>query len=110
MEVCVSTAQELEAPVYAMLLPVPGGSGDANDFNIAPIELLFSETGEQCANISIEMDGILEDTEHFSIVLSSPSERVSVHDSIAQVYIMDSDCECTHTQACLILTCIYIYS
>ncbi len=83
--------------MYAMLLPVPGDSGDATDFNSAQIELLFSEAGEQCANISIEMDGILEDTEHFSIVLSSPSERVTVLDSIAQVYIMDSDCECTCT-------------
>ena len=51
----------------------------------------FSEPGEQCVIISIEMDGVLENTEAFSVILGSGDDRVKVLQRSATVYILDSD-------------------
>ena len=55
----------------------------------------FSEPGEQCVNISIEMDGVLENTETFSVILGSGDDRVKVLQRSATVYILDSESTCT---------------
>ncbi len=99
VEVCVTAMgpNELDFPVVATLLPVPGDAAGLSDFNSVPVELSFSEIGEQCVNISIEMDGLLEGSEFFSIVLSSPDDRVLIaFNSIARVYIEDSNSEHAH--------------
>ena len=51
----------------------------------------FSEPGEQCVNISIEMDGVLENTEAFSVILGSRDDGVKVLQRSATVYILDSE-------------------
>ncbi len=63
------------------------------DTGMGSITLTFTEAGEQCINISIEMDNLLESSEHFSVVMGSRDDRVKLNNSISQIYIIDSGSE-----------------
>ena len=45
----------------------------------------------ECINISVSNDSVLEDTEHFDVVLSSPDSAVHVMQGTSRVYIIDDD-------------------
>ncbi len=57
------------------------------------IILTFTEAGEQCVNISIAMDNLLETSEHFSVVMGSQNNRVKLDNRILRIYIVDSGSE-----------------
>ena len=63
------------------------------DTGMGSITLTFTEAGEQCINISIEMDNLLETSEHFSVVMASRDDRVKLNNSISRIYIIDSGSE-----------------
>ena len=63
------------------------------DFDVAPPPesvLVFEGPGEQCVNITIRMDQILESEEDFFVVLFSQQQRVEVFQRLAQVVITDT--------------------
>ncbi len=59
----------------------------------SPVILTFTEAGEQCVNISIAMDNLLETSEHFSVVMGSQDDRVKLKNRISRIYIIDSGSE-----------------
>ncbi len=66
------------------------------DFDVAPPSesvLVFEGPGEQCINIDITMDQILENNEDFFVVLFSQQQRVEVFQRLAQVIISDIEGE-----------------
>ena len=52
--------------------------------------LLFSSPGEQCLNLTIQMDSALETNEDFYVVLLSQQLAVKVLQRSAQVIILDT--------------------
>ncbi len=64
---------------------VTGGTGSS--------PVTFTEAGEQCVNISIAMDNLLENSEHFSVVMGSRDDRVKLDNRISRIYIIDSESE-----------------
>jgi len=47
-----------------------------------------------CVNISVAQDGVVEDTEFFSVMLDSDSDQgVVLIDPNATVFILDDDCK-----------------
>ena len=70
---------------------------DNDDFSfetgMGSIILTFTEAGEQCVNISIAMDNLLETSEHFSVVMGSQNNRVKLDNRILRIYIVDSGSE-----------------
>ncbi len=70
---------------------------DDDDFSfetgMGSIVLTFTESEEQCINISIAMDNLLEASEHFSVVMGSRDDRVKLNNRISQIYIIDSGSE-----------------
>ncbi len=63
------------------------------DTGMGSITLTFTEAGEQCINISIKIDNLLETSEHFSVVMGSRDDRVKLNNSISRIYIIDSGSE-----------------
>ena len=66
------------------------------DYVPIPNILLFESLSDQsvhreCINISVSNDSVLEDTEHFDVVLSSPDSAVHVMQGTSRVYIIDDD-------------------
>ena len=53
--------------------------------------VVFEESGTMCVNISISQMDTAEDTESFSVVLTSLDERVEVKQHWVPVTIIDSD-------------------
>ncbi len=70
---------------------------DDDDFSfktgMGSITLTFTEAGEQCVNISITIDNLLETSEHFSVVMGSRDDRVKLKNRISRIYIIDSGSE-----------------
>lgn len=67
-------------PDYVSILSIPlfeGLSGEA--------------TRRECVNISVSNDTILEDTEHFDVVVSSGDTEVHITRATSRVYIIDDD-------------------
>ena len=72
-----------------------------DDFSGLPQSLSFTESGEECINIAITMDSLLEEPEDFFIVLATRDPDINFDIRTAQVYILDSDSECAlHSTLC----------
>lgn len=56
----------------------------------------FIEPGEQCVNISIVFDELLENSEVFHVVLSSRDDSVEILQRSAPINIMDSGSMCVY--------------
>ena len=52
----------------------------------------FSSSGdaEQCVNITINLDNVLEEPEMFSLVLTTSDDSIKIDRSSAPVFILDS--------------------
>ncbi len=80
-----------------MYVPLSVLCADDDDFSfetgMGSIVLTFTESGEQCVNVSIVMDTLLETSEHFSVVMGSRDDRVKLKNRISRIYIIDSGSE-----------------
>ena len=56
---------------------------------------MFDEVGDQCVNVTIEMDNFLEDIEYFHVVLATRDPDVVFDTRSAEINILDSDSKCT---------------
>ena len=76
-------------------------TGDV-DFHIASNASTVAFTANEtmhCIDISIEADGVLEENEMFSVMLSTTEERVNLAPELANITIIDDDsklCNYTH--------------
>ena len=62
------------------------------DYNATSEVLEFTAAGEQCVSIPINMDGVLEEeTEQFTVVLTTRDEAITIGQQFATVTIMESD-------------------
>ncbi len=64
-----------------------------NGTGSSPVMFTFTEAGEQCVNISIAMDNLLETSEHFFVVMGSRDDRVKLNNHISRIDIIDSGSE-----------------
>ena len=80
-----------------MYVPLSVLCADDDDFSfetgMGSIVITFTESGEQCVNVSIVMDNLLETSEHFSVVMGSRDDRVKLNNRISRIYIIDSGSE-----------------
>ncbi len=87
---------------------------DDDDFSfetgMGSIVLTFTESEEQCINISIAMDNLLEASEHFSVVMGSRDDRVKLNNRISQIYIIDSGSEFMQRTHAPVSTIIITYA
>ena len=79
-----------------LLLNCAGGGRDFlvldQDLTITPA----SNGSQECFNITIIDDSIIEDTEFFRVSLTSTRHNVIVTSSLATVWITDNDGRCKH--------------
>jgi len=62
------------------------------DYNTTSEVLEFTAAGEQCVSIPINMDGVLEEeTEQFTVVLTTRDDAITIGQQFATVTIMESD-------------------
>lgn len=61
------------------------------DFNPISEVLLFTDEGEQCINVTVNNDGILEDEESFFLVLNTSDPRAFMFSQWALINILDND-------------------
>ena len=67
-------------------------STEPDDYQANNSELVFSsDSGRHCVSISLESDGILEDTEEFQVSLASEETSVVLDPDKAIVSILDTD-------------------
>ncbi len=59
------------------------------DAGMDSIVLTFTESGEQCINVSIVTDNLMETSEHFSVVMGSRDDRVELNNTISRIDIID---------------------
>lgn len=59
------------------------------DFYPLSESLTFHESGSQCVTVSIVTGDSLENSEKFSVVLSTRDERIEIKRYYASVYIID---------------------
>ena len=71
-----------------------------NDFVPLIETLVFHDSGELCANVTLVMGDSAEDIEKFSVALTSQDERLEVKEYYVPVYIIDSDGECFAVHTC----------
>lgn len=70
------------------------------DFDPVSEVLLFTTEGEQCINVTVNNDGILEDEESFFLVLNTSDPRAFMFSQWAVVNILDNDSTLSSTQPC----------
>jgi hypothetical protein len=83
---------------------IPGGGGGglagSGDFDSTPLNYVFpsgSVSGQHvCAVIFINIDGVVENTEDFSVQLTASSERedILITNGTASIFIEDSPFDC----------------
>ena len=61
------------------------------DYESVSEDLLFVIEGEQCINVTVNNDGILEDTEMFFLELNTTDPRVFMFPQRAVVNVLDND-------------------
>ena len=61
------------------------------DYESVSEDLLFVIEGEQCINVTVNNDGILEDTEMFFLELNTTDPRVFMFPQRAAVNVLDND-------------------
>ena len=67
---------------------------EPDDYQTVDSELVFGvDSGRQCVSISLESDGILEDTEELQVSLTSEETSVILDPDKAIVSILDTDGE-----------------
>lgn len=72
---------------YANLL----AEGFGLDFNPISEVLLFTDGEEQCINVTVNNDRILEDEESFFLVLNTSDPRAFMFSQWTQINILDND-------------------
>ena len=84
-------------PLSVSLSTMSGSATSPQDFTAISVQLIFSPTqSRQTASISIINDGIFEDSEEFSVLLTpvSPQSRIRLDGSnTTTVLISDDDSE-----------------
>ncbi len=80
--------------VYLIVLNLPSLTVAGFDYNSIEASLSFSSTLiRRCVNIPVSMDDLVENSESFTVELSSSSDDVTLGTSMAAVFIVDSDSE-----------------
>ncbi len=74
---------------YLVLLYSKDDDDFSFDTGMDSIILTFTESGEQCINVSIVTDNLMETSEHFSVVMGSRDDRVKLNNSISRIDIID---------------------
>ena len=108
-QICIEVSGELEDSVAVKFFTIPGTaegkdcghlfkvtlltviSTAVSDYTPVKDILMIEESGVMCGNISITQTDTAEDTESFSVVLTSLDERVEVKQHWVPVTIIDSD-------------------
>ncbi len=95
VEVCASLESNggLERQVLAQILLVSSTASSNQDYSNTgqSLDLIFSQDGEECVNISVAADQVLEGNEIFTVVLLTDDPDVNVTLRAATVSVIDSE-------------------
>ncbi len=82
------------------------------DYNTISRQIAFMgdpSGNEQCFDITLQADTLLEPTEAFAIVLASNDSAIFITQSSAEVFIEDSTSELQY-HACVVSQCTWTFS
>ena len=130
LTVCIESRAELERNVNINISLVDGSAESEFSVFCVPAKIIcwiFNNTGDtdyntapntpsvvftadeamHCIDITIEVDGAVENSEMFSVMLSTTEERVNLLPALANITIIDNDSKLCNHRGPFVITCVF---